>query len=160
MPRAHGRRRVRAKKVDGAELKPNTRTLRYLAARGWDADLCEHKAGRFITKDLFGFADVFAVGPFPSDFLLVQATSADRGTSKESDVGRRVAKIRAHPVAARLYERGFRIEVWGWDQYLADPIIIAITHFDLPAPESGVSSATDQETPRAAQAASGPLSGE
>ena len=49
------------------------RTRDLLRRLGWRAEVVEHRRGRFLRVDLFGFADVEAFRPHPPGILLVQA---------------------------------------------------------------------------------------
>ncbi len=57
--------------------------------------------------DAFRFADILVATPLERRITLVQATSL-------SNVGARVAKIKAKPEAATWIKAGGAIEVWGW----------------------------------------------
>lgn len=79
------------------------RTLAHLRELGYLVDVVERRVGP-ITKDLFGIADVVAVGP---DILAVQTTTG-------SNVAARVRKITDSPALPVLRKAGIRVLVHGW----------------------------------------------
>lgn len=91
-------------------ISPNTRSLEEMERRGYMVDIVERRVGP-ITKDLFGIADLVAVGP---DIVAIQATTS-------SHVSNRVHKIaRAEGVLAVLRKAGIRVVVHGWRQRKRD----------------------------------------
>lgn len=114
-----------------SRLLPETRSLRRLRKQGYVADMAEIRKGRFIKNDWGGFADLIAVRlaeggyaalPKP-DVLFVQATSRDNVRARER-------KILAAPDAYDCVWSGCRIEVWGWDKYREDPLIIELNDLE------------------------------
>ncbi len=87
---------------------PTTRSLDRLRKRGWTPGIVERRLGRFVTKDLFGFADILAMklGETP---VLIQTTTG-------SNLAARRAKIYASDLAADALQSGFRIVLHGWRQ--------------------------------------------
>jgi hypothetical protein len=84
------------------------RTLGHLRKLGFVADVVERRLpGCFVTRDLFGFADVLGVHPGDHVVLLVQTTSA-------SNFAKRLRHVRESPALPLLLDAGVRIEVWGW----------------------------------------------
>jgi hypothetical protein len=63
--------------------------------------------GKFITRDLFGFADIVAIQPGRVGVLAVQATSS-------SNLSARDKKVRAEQKARLWLEAGNRIQIHGW----------------------------------------------
>ena len=87
---------------------PTARTLARLRELGYRADVVERRLpGCFITRDLFGIADLFAVHPGERTVLLVQATTAAHVTD-------RLRRVRGQPDLPALLAAGVRVEVWGW----------------------------------------------
>ena len=79
--------------------------------RGLVGDVERHLRGCFITKDLFGFADIFATSPSRGN-LLVQATS---GTGR-SNLNAHLIKVRSEPKHAICLAAGNRIQVHHWQK--------------------------------------------
>lgn len=98
-----------------SRASPTVRTLAYLAARGWVADIAERRQGP-ITHDLFGCIDIVAAHPGRRQVLFVQCTSATNFAS-------RLTKTLAQPRTAQLLQAGVAIEVWGWKPDAAEPRI-------------------------------------
>ncbi len=108
----------------------NEQTLRYCRKLGWLPAVVERRLPRgFTTVDLYGFADVVAVGDDRLGVLFIQCTSkgniASRIKKITSDTRRKLNKqtgqietvpndIKAN--ALRVLASGNRIEVWGWYQ--------------------------------------------
>lgn len=115
---------VKRKKIV-SRLLPETRSLRRLRAMGYVADMAEIRKGRFIKNDWGGFADLIAVRRLnpgligAPEVLFVQATSRDNVRSRER-------KVLAAPDAYDCVWAGCRIEVWGWEKYREDPLIIEL----------------------------------
>jgi hypothetical protein len=87
---------------------PIKRTLARLRKLGYHADIVERRLpGCFITRDLFGIADVLAAHPGERAVLLVQATTA-------AHVADRLRRVRGQPDLPALLATGVRVEVWGW----------------------------------------------
>ncbi len=85
---------------------PTTRSLDHLKKRGWTPWVVERRLGRFVTVDLYGFADICAmkIGCTP---VLVQTTTG-------SNLAARRTKIYASDLAADALQSGFRIVLHGW----------------------------------------------
>ncbi len=85
---------------------PTTRSLDRLRKRGWTPGIVERRLGKFVTVDLFGFADICAMklGEVP---VLVQTTTG-------SNLAARRTKIYASDLAALALQSGFRIVLHGW----------------------------------------------
>lgn len=94
---------------------PTKRTLAYLSARGWLADIAERRRGP-ITVDLFGCIDLVAVHPERKEILFVQVTSV-------SHLAGRVTKVATSPHTKALLRSGARVEVWAWKAAEAEPRI-------------------------------------
>lgn len=92
---------------------PTARALAWARQQGWDAGVVERRLpGAFITKDMFGFADLVVLAGAlggPGGIMAVQVTSTDH-------VANRMAKIALEPRARRWLACGGWIEVWGWAQ--------------------------------------------
>lgn len=109
---------------------PTSRTLDWLRKAGYTAEKVErlnpfagppdkrcHSCGKNRvgkTVDLFGFADVIAIGGGETGVLAVQSTSG--GGSGDSNHYARVRKILATPAARLWIESGNRIMVQSWKQ--------------------------------------------
>ena len=90
------------------ENSPIKRTLARLRKLGYHAGIVERRLPRcFITRDLFGIADVLAVHPGERTVLLVQATTA-------AHLADRLRRVRGQPDLPALLAAGVRVEVWGW----------------------------------------------
>jgi len=86
---------------------PTQRSLKELRKDGWTVAITEHwNPFAHIRQDLFGFIDLVAMSP-SRGLLAVQTTSG-------SNVGKRIAKIKAEPRAAIWLACGGRIQVHGW----------------------------------------------
>ena len=87
-------------------MSPTARTLQYLRDAGYPlVQVVEHRIPHsFITRDLFGVADVLAVG---KDIVAVQCTTG-------SNVSARVKKITDSDALACLRKAGIRVLVHGW----------------------------------------------
>jgi hypothetical protein len=94
-----------------ARTAPLQRTLSWLRAHGWIADIAERSQGP-ISHDLFGCIDVVAVHPTRRETLFVQCTSA-------SNFASRLRKTMAQPETRDLLRGGVRIEIWGWGDEVA-----------------------------------------
>lgn len=89
-----------------AGKSPNARSMELLRERGYKlVDKVEQRVpNTFITRDLFGIADILAVG---ADVVLVQATSS-------SNMASRIDKVTHHESTPILRKAGIRILVHGW----------------------------------------------
>lgn len=89
-------------------MTPTARTLVLLRRSGYLAAVVEcwipHINRR---RDLFRFADVFAVHPIRRELLLVQTTTA-------ANLSARLAKVRAVPELPGLLAGGCKVHVHGW----------------------------------------------
>jgi hypothetical protein len=75
---------------------------------GYVADIVERRLpGCFITRDLFGFADILAVHPGEHNIMLIQTTT-------QSNFAKRLRHVREQPAVPMLLDAGVRIEVWAW----------------------------------------------
>jgi hypothetical protein len=80
----------------------------HLRKLGFVADVVERRLpGCFVTRDLFGFADVLGVHRGDRIVLLVQTTTA-------SNFAKRLRHVREQLAVPMLLDAGVRIEVWGW----------------------------------------------
>lgn len=85
---------------------PTTRSLAEMRKRGFTAAVSEKWVAQIKQrKDLFGFADIVALGE--REVIFVQATSA-------SNVSVRVRKIAEHENVGAVRRAGVRILVHGW----------------------------------------------
>lgn len=85
---------------------PTARSLAYLRANGYLAEVVEHRVPRInILRDLFGFIDILAIRE--GEILAVQATS-------RSNVAARLIKIADHANIDAVRKARIRIEVHGW----------------------------------------------
>ena len=93
--------------------------------------MAEIRKGRFIKNDWGGFADIIAIkrlcihvnlgGVEPrAEVLFVQATSRDNVRSREK-------KVLACPDAYDCVWAGCSVEVWGWDKYREDPLVLDLS---------------------------------
>jgi len=80
------------------------RCVDYLNSAGWIAGRCDCNMG-LVSRDLFGFADVFAFEPEELWVLLVQVTS------RKNHAARR-AKCLGSEIARRWVESGHLLDVW------------------------------------------------
>jgi hypothetical protein len=84
------------------------RTLARLRRLGFIADVVERRLpGCFVTRDLFGFADILAVHPGERTIMLVQTTT-------QSNFAKRLRHVREQPAVPMLLDAGVRVEVWAW----------------------------------------------
>jgi hypothetical protein len=87
---------------------PMKRTLARLRKLGFLADIVERRLpGCFVTRDLFGFADILAVHPVEHIVLLVQTTT-------QSNFAKRLRHVQEQLATPLLLDAGVRIEIWGW----------------------------------------------
>lgn len=110
-------------------MSPTQRSLEYLRAVGYSADVCErwlrHVDRR---RDLFGVADILAAHPVRRDLLLIQCTSW-------SNVSARVNKARRSLDLLSWLRAGGRFEVWGWRPGRREPRRVELTGDELAAAE-------------------------
>lgn len=96
-------------------MTPTARCLKELRDQGYDAEVVERRLPRcFVTKDLFGFADIIYivppfVGPWKGNIVLVQVTSGPHHAARK-------AKILAEPRAIRWIKAGGLIELWSYSK--------------------------------------------
>lgn len=95
---------------------PTKRTLEWLTARGYLADIAERRRGP-ITVDLFGCIDIIAVHPERREILFVQVTSHSNRAS-------RVLKVQTSPHTRALLRSGAHVEVWTWGAESASPHVV------------------------------------
>lgn len=93
--------------------QPTSRSLEKLRDEGWFVEKVEQRLsipGSFVTRDLFGFGDIFAVNE-SLGILLVQTTSGD-------NVSKRLRKMEEDPeILVRLIaclKVGILVHVHGW----------------------------------------------
>lgn len=85
----------------------NNASIKLMESDGWTCGLVEQRIPHcFITRDLFGFADIIAISPSRGT-MAIQATGGGNGPS-------RIAKIKAEPRAAIWLACGNRIQVHDW----------------------------------------------
>ena len=97
------------KKKRAKPFPANNASIRKLEAEGWTVGLVEQRIPHcFITRDLFGFADLVAISPLRGT-MAIQATGGGNGPA-------RIAKIKAEPRAAIWLAAGNRIQVHDWRQ--------------------------------------------
>ena len=85
----------------------NLASTKALESDGWTVGTVEQRIPHcFITRDLFGFADLVAMSP-TRGIMAVQATGGGNGSA-------RVAKIKAEPRAAIWLASNGRIQVHDW----------------------------------------------
>lgn len=111
-------------------MTPTARTLDHLHEHGWLAEKVEQRLpipGKFVTRDLFGFADVFAIAP-DGECVLIQVTSGDH-------VAERVTKARAIIDASpHLLLSGLRMVVHGWRKNAKGRWTLRVVDLDPPGP--------------------------
>jgi hypothetical protein len=97
-----------------ARKKPfsaNRGSVKALESDGWTVGVVEQRIPHtFITRDLFGFADLVAMSP-SRGIMLVQVT----GGASTSNFHARVDKIQAEPRHAIWLASGGRIQVHSWE---------------------------------------------
>ena len=89
----------------------NNASLKALEAAGWTVGIVEIRIPHcFITRDLYGFADLIACSP-SRGVMLIQVTG---GTGK-GNFNARVAKTLAEPRHAIWLASGGRIQIHSWE---------------------------------------------
>ena len=89
------------------KISNNKRSMDALREAGWECDIVERWIPHtFITKDLFGFADILAMH-HRAGFLAVQTTSF-------ANMNARMKKIKEESRATLFLMAGGRIVVHGW----------------------------------------------
>jgi 2-polyprenyl-6-methoxyphenol hydroxylase-like FAD-dependent oxidoreductase len=89
----------------------NRASFNALEKDGWTVGVVEQRIPHcFITRDLFGFADLIAVSP-ARGIMAVQVT----GGASTSNFHARVAKTKAEPRHAIWLASGGRIQVHSWE---------------------------------------------
>lgn len=84
---------------------------KHLDKQGWVSGVVESRIPHtFITRDLFGFADLLAFKPRTREIALVQVT----GGAGVSNANARIAKIKSEPLAAMWLMAGGLIFVHSW----------------------------------------------
>ncbi len=85
-------------------------SMKSLTAEGWTCFVVEQRIPHtFITRDVFGFADILACSP-TRGIMLVQVT----GHASTSNFHSRVAKTKAEPRHAIWIASGGRVQVHSW----------------------------------------------
>ena len=116
-------------------ITPTTRTLQFLEARGYIADICERRQGP-ISRDLFGCIDIVAAHPRKREVLFIQVTSHSHRAS-------RLAKTAEAPKTIQLLRSGALVEVWTWANEDAQPHITRLRADRNPeAPREGQGTTT------------------
>lgn len=88
----------------------NNASIKMLDREGWTCFVVEQRIPHtFITRDVFGFADILACSP-SRGIMLVQVT----GHASTSNFHSRVAKTKAEPRHAIWLASGGRIQVHSW----------------------------------------------
>jgi hypothetical protein len=85
---------------------PQSRAIKALRAEGWIVDVVERRITKFLTRDLFGGFDLFAVDG-DGNTALIQVTS-------RSNVASRVSKIAGLPAVPWLRKAQIGLYVWGY----------------------------------------------
>jgi hypothetical protein len=89
-------------------MTPTARTLNLLRRSGYLAAVVETWIPRINRRrDLFRFADVFAVHPVRREIVLVQTTTAGH-------LAQRLAKVRGIPELPAILASGVKVSVHGW----------------------------------------------
>ena len=89
----------------------NNASMKMLEREGWTCFVVEQRIPHtFITRDVFGFADILAMSP-SRGIMLVQVT----GHASSSNFHARVAKTKAEPRHAIWIASGGRIQVHSWE---------------------------------------------
>ena len=95
------------KKKRSKPFAANRASVKKLEADGWTVGVVEQRIPHcFITRDLFGFADLVAISP-SRGIMAVQVTGGGKGPS-------RITKIHNEPRAAIWLGSGGRIQVHDW----------------------------------------------
>ena len=95
------------KKKRAKPFAANLASRKKLEAEGWTVGVVEQRIPHcFITRDLYGFADLVACSP-SRGIMAVQVTGGGNGPS-------RIAKIHNEPRAAIWIGSGGRIQVHDW----------------------------------------------
>lgn len=89
----------------------NRESTKLLEREGWTVATVENRIPHtFITRDLWGFADLIAMAPMRG-IMLVQVT----GGKSTSNFHARVDKVRSNPCHAIWLASGGRIQVHSWE---------------------------------------------
>lgn len=92
--------------------------MKKLDADGWTSFVVEQRIPHtFITRDVFGFADILCCSP-SRGIMLVQST----GGATSSNFHARVAKVKAEPRAAIWMASGGRILIHSWEGKTKDRV--------------------------------------
>ena len=87
-------------------------SLKQLESEGWHCWNVESQIPHtFIKRDCFRFADYLAMSPTRHGIMLVQVT----GGKDIGNFNKRVAKVKAEPLAALWLASGGRIQVHSWE---------------------------------------------
>ena len=99
------------KKARKKPFSANRASVKSLESDGWTVGVVEQRIPHcFITRDLFGFADLIAVSP-SRGIMAVQVT----GGASTSNFHARVSKTKAEPRHAIWLASGGRIQVHSWE---------------------------------------------
>jgi len=112
-------------------VSPTSRSLAWLREHGYRVAIVERRLtipGKFVTQDLFGFADLFAISA-DGECALIQVTSG-------AHVAARVKKARAIIDASpHLQLSGLRMLVHGWSRLKKTGWTLRIVDLDpIPIP--------------------------
>lgn len=102
--------RPRRKKSKKPRSDLEQRCADYLNTTGWIAARCDCKMG-LSSRDMFGFADVFAFEPDGSTELLVQVTSRGNHAARRT-------KCLDSEIARRWVESGHLLDVWSLGEFV------------------------------------------
>lgn len=87
-------------------MTPTARTVKWLEAQGYLADVCERRITRTLKRDLFGVFDIVASSP-SVPILAVQCTTL-------SNFSARLRKVTTSAKAQQLLRQKWQIAVVGW----------------------------------------------
>jgi hypothetical protein len=89
----------------------NKASRQHLESEGWSVGVVEQRIPHcFITRDLFGFADLIGCSP-SRGIMLVQVT----GGTGAGNFNARVKKVRENPLAWVWIASGGRVQVHSWE---------------------------------------------
>jgi hypothetical protein len=98
------------KKKRAKPFAANNASIKALEAEGWTCFVVEQRIPHtFITRDVFGFADILACSP-SRGIMLIQVTGSTGG----GNMAARVAKTKAEPRHAIWLASGGRIQIHCW----------------------------------------------
>lgn len=103
------------KKKRAKPFAANLASTKKLEADGWTVGTVEQRIPHcFITRDLFGFADLVAISP-TRGIMAIQATGGGNGTT-------RISKIKAEGRAGIWLASGGRIQVHDWRKRVGESV--------------------------------------